>query len=427
MKRKIVLSLIFLTLMLFVLSISAFSGEKITLNMVQVFTSPQRTQLLQNIIKKFEAKYPDVKIKLISPPYESAYQKVYLMLSTKQPLDIVEVGDWSLEGVVQLGKMENLEPYIAKWKGASDLIPGLLNSVRVTEGKAYIIPNGVYAKTLFVRPDVVAKYGITKVPGTMNELYDYAKKITDPSKNQYGFDFRGKGYPTAFIDTVVASFIDDIDPSNMYKLKNGKLWFKDPRALKGLKLYVKLYKDTAPKDAINWGFDEQVNAFVAGITPYLFQDPDTTGLLKNLLKDGQYITAPLPVGPSGKVYPSYGFGGWGITNYSKHKDLAWEFIKFFTTPEISAYFCKEYGALPVLKSVFKNDPYFNGGVFEGWKKMFENPEKYVFTSYPLANPAWPKWTQFQGDTMQQALLGKISLEELTTKWENYWKKAFGMK
>ncbi len=420
-KTFIVFGLTILMLLLF--AWSGFSKEQVTLNMVQVFTSPQRTQILENIIKKFEEKYPNVKIKLISPPYESAYQKVYLMLSTKQPLDIVEVGDWSLAGVVQLGRMENLEPYIAKWEGAKDLIPGLLNSVRVTNNTAYIIPNGVYAKTLFVRPDVVEKYGITKVPETMDELYQYAKKITNPAKNQYGFDFRGKGYPTAFIDIVITSFMDDIDPSNMYKLKNGNYWFRDPRAKKGIELYVKLYKDTAPEDAINWGFDEQVNAFVAGITPYLFQDPDTTGLLKTMLKNGKYITAPLPVGPSKKVYPSYGFGGWGITNYSKHKDLAWEFIKFFTTPEISSYFCKEYGALPVLKSVFTSDPYFSTGVFEGWKKMFENPEKYVFTSYPLANPSWPKWTQFEGDTMQKVLLGKMGIDELTEKWEKFWKEA----
>ena len=423
MKGKI---LVMLSVLLVLLLVVSFAAKPVTLNMIQVFTSPQRTHILERIINEFEALHPNVHINLISPPYESAYQKIYLMLSTNQPLDIVEVGDWSLEGVVKLGKMENLEPYIAKWEGAKDLIPGLLNAVRVTGGKAYIIPNGVYAKALFYRPDILAKYGITQPPATMKELYNDCVKITDPAKNQYGFDFRGTGFPTNFIDIVTTSYLDDIDPSNMYKLKNGKLWFKDPRAMEGLKLYVDFYKNTAPKDSINWGFDAQVNAFVAGTTPFLFQDPDTTGLLNTMLKKGQYKTAPLPVGPSGKVYPSYGFGGWGIPNYSKHKDLAWEFIKFFTTPMISAYFCKEYGALPVLKSVFDNDPYFSSGVFEGWKEMFANPQKYVFTSYPLANPAWPKWTKYEQDTMQQALLGRISLDKLTTEWFNFWKKAFGM-
>ena len=401
-------------------------AQKVTLNMIQVFTSPQRTQILQSIIKEFEKLHPNVQINLISPPYETAYQKIYMMLSNKQPLDIVEVGDWSLEGVVQLGRMENLEPYIKNWNGAKELIPGLLKAVRVTGGKAYIIPNGVYAKALFYRPDVLAKYGITKVPQTMHELYADCVKITNPSKNQYGFDFRGTGLPTNFIDIITTSYINDIDPSNMYKLKNGKLWFKDSRAVEGLKLYVNFYKNTAPKGSINWGFNEQVNAFVSGITPFLFQDPDTTGLLNKLLKKGKYKTAPLPVGPSGKVYPSYGFGGWGIPNYSKHKELAWEFIEFFTTPKISAYFCKQYGALPVLKSVYDNDPYFNAGVFEGWKEMFKNPQKYVFTSYPLANPGWTKWTKYQQDTMQLCLLGKLSIEQMTDKWYEYWKKSFGM-
>ena len=408
------------------MAIFAFSAPKIVLNMVQVFTSPSRTEILQNIIDQFEALHPDVQINLISPPYSTAYQKIYLMLSTNQPLDIVEVGDWSLEGVVELGKLVDLRPYIATWDASKDIVPGLMKAVSVTGGIPYIIPNGVYAKALFYRPDVLAKCGITTPPKTMDELYADSLKITDPKKNQYGFDFRGTGLPTNFIDIITTSYINDIDPNNMYKLTNGQLWFKDPRALEGLKKYIDFYKYTAPKDSINWGFDEQVNAFVAGTTPFLFQDPDTTGLLNTMLKPDQWMTAPLPIGPSGKVYPSYGFGGWGITTYSKNKDMAWEFIKFFTTPKISAYFCKDYGALPVLKSVYDSDPYFSQGVFKAWQYMFEHPDTYVFTSYPLNNKKWTEWNEYQQDTMQQVLLGNMTPQEALNKWYDFWKDAFSM-
>ena len=55
--------------------------------------------------------------------------------------------------------------------------------------------------------------------------------------------------------------------------------------------------------------------------------------------------------------------------------------------------------------------------------MFNNPDKYVFASYPLASPSWSKWTQYQQDTMQQALLGRLSIGQLTDRWETFWKDA----
>jgi len=413
----------FLVLSLLIFLFSFLIAEEITLNMIQVFTSPLRTKVLEKIISDFEKMHPGVKINLISPPYETAYQKIYLMVSTNQPLDIVEVGDWSLSSLASMGKLENLEPYIAKWEDKKYLLPGVLDSARIYKGTAYLIPNAVYVKALFYRKDILEKYGYKEPPKTVEEMYEMAKNITDPSKNQYGFDFRGKGFPTAFIDLIMTSYFDDIDPSNMYLTKDGKLIFEDPRAKKGLEMYVKLYRDTAPRDSINWGFDEQVNAFASGITPLLYQDPDTLGLLKDTLPKEKFGIAPLPVGPSGKAYPTFGFAGWGITSYSKHKDLAWEFIKYFNSPEVNAYWCKEYGALPVDKRVYDMDPYFNSEFFYGWKYMFNHPEIYQFTAYPLANEKWGEWNNLHEKTMQKVLLGKMSIDEVLKKWADFWKKA----
>jgi len=412
----------FLVLLLMVVLLATTFSQQVTLRMIQVFTSPLRTKILEEIIAKFEAQNPGVKIELISPPYETAYQKIYLMVSAEEPLDIVEVGDWSLSALASMGKLLSLEPYLAKSELPKYFVPGVLEAARTYKGTAYLLPNALYVKTLFYRPDITSKYGFPNPPKTMDELLQYCRALTKPEIGQYGFNFRGKGYPTAFIDIVMTSFFDDIDPNCMYLKKDGKLIFEDPRALEGLKFYIELYK-TAPKDSINWGFDEQVNAFVSGITPYLFQDPDTVGLLKELMKEGTYKTAPLPIGKGGKAYPTLGFSGWGITSYSKHKDLAWKFLEFFNSPEINAYWCREYGALPVDKRVYEIDPYFKSEVFAGWRAMFDDPKHYQFTKYPLDNEAWSEWNELHETTMQQVLLGKMKPEDALKTWANFWKKA----
>lgn len=415
---------IFLIFLLVLMITSVFAADKvITLNLVEAFSSPWRTPTLNKIISAFEALNPGVKINVISPPYETAYQKINLMVSTEQPLDIVEVGDWNLSTLAAMGKLVDLGPYIDSWPEKGDLIDGVLTVAKTYHNTAYLLPHGIFVKDLFYRPDVLAKYGIKEYPKTMQELYDDSLALTKAGKNQYGFDFRGKGYPTSFIDIIVTSFFNDIDPDNMYLTKSGNIIFSDPRAKEGLKFYVSLYKDTAPKDAINWGWDEQVNSFVSGITPLLFQDPDTTGMLNSMLKPGQYYTAPLPLGKSGKTYPTFGFVGWGITTYSKHKDLAWKFIKFLDSDSANGFWCKAYGALPILKSVYKEDPYFKSGVFEGWVKMFNDRTHYQFTQYPIANKNWGKWNDYQEKTMQQVLLGKLSIDKCLQQWTDFWKKA----
>jgi len=404
-----------------ILSVLVFS-QQVTLRMIQVFTSPLRTKVLEDIISKFEAQNPGVKIELISPPYETAYQKIYLMVSAEEPLDIVEVGDWSLSALASMGKLLSLEPYLAKSELTKHLVPGVLEAARTYKGTAYLLPNAIYVKTLFYRPDVISKYGITPPAKTMDELLEHCRRLTKPEVGQYGFDFRGKGYPTAFIDIVMTSFFDDIDPNCMYLKRDGKLIFEDPRALEAIKFYIELFK-TAPKDSINWGFDEQVNAFASGITPYLFQDPDTVGLLNEIMKEGTYKTAPLPIGRGGKAYPTIGFAGWGITSYSKYKDLAWKFLEFFNSPEINAYWCRDYGALPVDVRVYEIDPYFKSETFYGWTAMFEDEKHYQFTKYPLDNEAWSEWNELHETTMQQVLLGKMKPEDALKTWADFWKKA----
>lgn len=415
--KKLVIMVVSILLLV---SGTSFS-ENVTLNFIEVLTSPGRTTLLKKIISDFEASHPNININLISPPYEQADQKVTLMLNTNQPLDIVEVRDYTIKQFVNNKKLLNLEKYIDAWPDSKTFLPITVQAARTVDNTAYIVPQEFYIKALFYRTDVLKRLGINYVPKTMNELFEVCKEITDPSENQYGFAFRGKSWELKFSDLISTSFLDDIDINNMYKTTSGKVYFNDPRAVQGLKLYVRFFKETTPKDAINWGFSEQVNAFVSGTTPFLIQDPDTVALVDKMLGRDKYLVAPLPVGPSGKVYLDYGFAGLGIPSYSEHKEESWEFIKYISSPSVNAYFCKNYGPLPIHSVTYEIDPYFSIGVYTAWKYMTEHPEKYVFARYPLDSPKWPGWPEIHQEDMQSSLLGRVSIEKVVDKWAEYWK------
>lgn len=400
---------------------SCAGSGKVQLNFMETMTSPERTVILKQIISDYEKENPNVTINLISPPYDQAENKETLMLNNKQPLDIIEVRDYSVRQFVNNKKLENLEKRIAAWDEGKDLLPITLASARTVDNTAYILPQFFYIKALFVRTDILAKNGITTYPKTMDELIADCIKITNKKTNQYGFDFRGKSNEFKISDLVLLADVADINPDNIYTKADGSFSLSDPAAMAAFDQYVKLFKESVPADGINWGFNEQVNSFVSGTTPFLIQDPDTVALVDSQLGRDKYTVVPLPVGKSGKAYLDYGFASLAIPSYSKHKDAAWKFITYMSSPKQNSLLCQKYGPLPVHASTFKDDPFFSSGVYQAWSTEMSDTNSYVFVKYPLGSEKWPGWAQLHEQYMQSVLLGKMTPAEATAKYAEYWK------
>jgi multiple sugar transport system substrate-binding protein len=397
------------------------TSSKTELNFLEVMTNPARTEVLKGLIAAYEAKNPGVKINLISPPYEQADNKLTMMLNAQQPLDIVEVRDLTAAQYVNNKRLEDLSSYISSWTEAKSLLSITKEAASAVGGKPYLIPQFFYIKALFVRTDILAKYGVTKLPETMDELYATAKKITNPAKNQFGFTLRGKGNAYKSSDYMIISDIKGVDPQNFYRLKDGSSIYDRPEFLAGLKSYTDLYAKACPTDAINWGFNEQINAFVSGITPFLIQDPDAVPLVNEQLGADKYTVIPMPVGKSGTTYLDYGYAGYGIPSYSKNKDAAWKFIAYLSSAAQNAEFCKKYGALPIHTTSFEQDPYFSTGVYKAWATTMNTSGRFTFVKYPYASEKFPGWGQVQELSMQATLLGKTAPEEAVKQWSSYWK------
>jgi multiple sugar transport system substrate-binding protein len=398
------------------------SSGKIELNFLEVMGNHGRTEVLKGMIAEYEKTHPNVKINLISPPYEQADVRLALSLNAQEPLDIVEVRDLTATGYVNNGWLTDLSPYINNWNEAGTLLTIAKEAASAAGGKPYFIPQTFMFKALFLRTDILAKLGVTQYPSTLEELYALSKRITNPSQNQYGFTHRGKGNPFKSSDPLIVSAVRNIDTKNLYKLKNGTSIFDSPEFLVGLKNYVDLFKNASPPDSINWGFIEQINAFVSGITPILVQDPDTVPLLDEYLKRDQYTVIPLPRGYSGTAYVDNGYAGYGIPTYSKNKDAAWEFIAFISSHTQNSLFCKAYGALPTHTTSYTSDPYFSTGVFQAWQAEMNSPSGQVtFIKYPFDSPKFAGWSQVQEQYLQSTLLGQTTPEQAVKAWSDYWK------
>ena len=425
MKNRITV-LFVLVLVLLLLSPVFAAGTKeaagpVNLTFVETITSPSRTAQIMELLAKYEARNPHVKINLVSPPYEQSDNKLTLMLNSNQELDIIEVRDHTVKQFVNNKKLVDLTPYLAAWDEGDDLLPLTIAAANTVDDTPYLLPQFFYVKGLFVRTDVLAKYGFTTMPKTTDELYAMSKAITGKDRNQYGFGFRGKGSSFKISDILILSDVPNISADNIYQTEDGRFAFSTPEARKAVAAYVDRYKHAVPSDGVNWGFSEQVNAFISGSTPFLVQDPDTVGMVADALDPELYTVIPMPIGASGKTYLDYGFAGLGIPTTSKHPDLAWDFISFMINAENNADFCKVYGPLPVHTSTYANDPFFSSGVYKSWETEMSDPDNYVFVKYPLDSPKYPGWAQVQEQTMQSLLLGNTTVDQAIKSWEDYWK------
>ncbi|MDB5553921.1 MAG: sugar transporter substrate-binding protein, partial [Rhizobium sp.] len=113
-----------------------------TLKLVEVITSPERTETLKSIVAKFEAANPGTKVDIISLPWNEAFQKFATMVSAGDTPDVMEMPDTWLSLYANNGMLESLEPYLDKWEHTKELTPRALELGRDVKNTAYMLPYG---------------------------------------------------------------------------------------------------------------------------------------------------------------------------------------------------------------------------------------------------------------------------------------------
>ena len=403
MKKIIVLCIAF------ALVLGAFSGvladDKVTLTFAETMTSPERTLVLQNAIEAFEAAHPDISVELVSPPYESAETKVASMLAAGQEVDIVEIRDNSVGAWINNGFLYALDDLVA---GAS------------MGDATYFIPQYLYVKALMVRTDILEKLGVTEMPKTTDEFLAVCKQITDPAKGQYAFALRGIGSPCKTTDIMFATEVSDLRLDNFYLTEDGTFFLDTDGGRKALKDYYELFTEACPPDSVNWGYNDQINGFVSGITPFLVQDPDAVGSVMGSLSPDQYTAIPMPLGASGTRYLDYGYAGLAVAANSEHPAEAFEFIQYMISAEVNASICEFYGALPVNKGAYEASKMFELPVYKAWADEMAD-EATVFTKFPLEDPRFTEYAStVHLAAIQSYLLGQSDAEEFIKTCKDFW-------
>ncbi len=384
------------------------------LKLVEVITSPARTEVLKGMVADFEKANPGTKVEIVSLPWGQAFEKLATMVAGGDVPDIVEMPDKWQAMYVGADMLANLEDSIKAWEYGGTLTDKTMAMARQSGGTAYSIPYGFYLRAMFYNKKLLKQAGVETPPATMAEFKQASAKVSQLD-GKYGYCLRGgAGGLGAWFMYAAA-----MNGSGKFFDENGLSTINQPGSVEGIQYLIDLYKDgSAPKDSVNWGFNEIVAGFYSGTCAFLDQDPDALPAVAGRMDAEDFAVMPMPVGPAGKAYPTIGFAGWSIFKSTEHPKESWKLLAHISSPENNKTWARHVGVIPIHAGA-ENDDYYKTEQFEGWFTELNsaNFEPIILPTYLEQYGYFVSTLALE--TSQQALLGEVSAQELADNWAEF--------
>ncbi len=279
------------------------------------------------------------------------------------------------------------------------------------DGKVYSVYTDVqtagliYNKDLFKAAGLVDENGEAKPPKTWDELREYAKKLTDPSQNVYGYSFPYK-FSTYY--TINAPFAKSIIPSSeLTDYEN--LTVAPGNFNEVFDLMMAMQKDGSLFPGADTLDNDTSRAYFSagkiGMMPGISWD---TGVLTTqFVAQCDWGVAPMPVKDSENTYPAYSTlaGGPVLTKTAlTHPEAAFDFYKYIHSDEVLIRLANETGTLP-----YKEDLIEKATEMDEHAKQFralydENYDRTVYPTYTIEGDS-------SADMYKKVWSGQMSSQE----------------
>lgn len=245
----------------------------------------------------------------------------------------------------------------------ADIPAGFLDSTRYkVDGKweYHGIPASFETYILFANMDHVNRYLGGRMPSTMEELIEAARKVKEESGGRVaGAVLRGIRSDT-LIDTItgfVNNSVGDSDRSAPYNVWFDGDWssprMNDPDIVRGLSNYAELMK-AGPVNiqALDW--PDAAQLFSAGGAAFFidaslfapgFENPDESAIAGKI----GYSIIPID-NDEGKPYTAHWQWGFGIPKNAANPEAAWLFIQYVSNPDNATAIGKLHGGAPRLST-----------------------------------------------------------------------------
>jgi sorbitol/mannitol transport system substrate-binding protein len=322
---------------------------------------------LKKLSPAFEKANPDIQLKWVILEENVLRQRATTDITTNSgQFDVMAIGTYEAP---QWGKRGWLAPMtnLPASYDLDDVVKTARDGLSYN-GQLYALPFYVESSMTYYRKDLFEAAGL-KMPDqpTYDQIKQFADKLTDKSKGQYGICLRGKagwGENMAFFSTVVNTY--------------GGRWFDEkwqaqlntPEWHKALTFYSDLLKSDGPPGASSNGFNENLTLMSSGKCAMWIDATVAAGMLYNKAQSQVadkigFAAAPIAVTPKGNHW----LWSWSlaIPKTSKSQDAAKKFATWATSKEYIELAAKDEGWASVppgtRKSTYANPEYKKAAPF----------------------------------------------------------------
>lgn len=302
------------------------------------YGQPQETKVYEQVIKKFEEKYPNVKVKLVSTTQDQYGQKIQAAMASNTMADVVYMGPGDVKAWVNAGKILNMTEYLDK--ATQD---GILNLDDIWEkglkkykydgnvigqGDIYGLPKDIgpfgfgYNKTLFEKKGIPLPD--KEKPYTWDEFIDVCKKLT----NDTGGDDSSWGTGLN-INWSLAPFVFS-NGADWLNADATKVTVTDPKFVEALQFFVdQTLVDKITPSAEQGQTLDTYQRWIKGQLGFFAVAPWDIAAFEEL--KFEYDLCPWPAGSTGETSSWLGSVGFAVSANSKNPQEATNLAIFLST------------------------------------------------------------------------------------------------
>ncbi len=370
------------------------------------FFTEREADAIDQVIKDFENSHPKIKV-TVKPGQDDS--KVTQAIGAGNGPDVGLSYSTDIVGkFCSSGAWVDLKQYIDRDKVDLTKLNATTRSYTEFDGKRCAMPFLADAYGMFYNKDMFAKAGLTGPPKTLDELTEYAKKLTvknaDGSLKTVGFlplyDFY-ENAASHLAPAVGAKWLTDDGKSAVGSDPAWKTLITWQKQLVDWYGYDKLQKFRA-------GLGDEYsadNAFQKGQVAINIDAEYRLAFVKDQAPGLKYGVAPIPVSDPAHYGGGYVTGNiLGISKNAKNPEAAWELIKYLTTDDQAVI--KLSGLLKNIPTTTASiaDPGLNADAdFKTFIDIFNNPNS--LTTPPSASG--PAYQETFGQFLNSYQAGKV--------------------